>query len=68
MAPQADPTYDYTPVLVNRGDRGPSVAALKAAISGSGVAASYPAAVMQTMTKDDLIFVCKTHSIAVTGM
>ena len=68
MAPQADPVYDYTPVLVNRSDRGPSVAALKAAISGSGVSASYPAATMQTMTKDDLIFVCKTHSIAVTGM
>lgn len=63
-----DPTYDYTPVLTNRGDRGPSVTALRAAIAGSGVAASYPSRVLDAMTKDDLIFVCKTHSIAVTGL
>lgn len=68
MAPQNDVQYDYTPAMANRSERGPSVAALKAAISGSGVAASYPTATMQTMTKDDLIFVCKTHSIAVTGL
>lgn len=66
--PINDPVYDYTPVLINRSDRGPSVAALRAAITGSGVAANYPSARLDVATKDDLIYICKTHNIAVTGM
>lgn len=46
----------------------PSTAALKAAISGSGVAASYPVSFMRTATKNDLIYVCRLHSITVTGL
>lgn len=46
----------------------PTIAALKAAISGSGVSASYPAATMMTMTKDDLIYICRTNAIAVAGL
>jgi hypothetical protein len=46
----------------------PSIAALKAAIAGSPQAASYPARTMNTMTENDLIFVCRTHGIAVAGL
>lgn len=53
--------------LVQKGGK-PTIAQLKAAISGSGVAASYPAAAMMTMTKDDLIFICRTNGIAVAGL
>lgn len=59
----AGPTTHY----VNDGAQ-PTVAALKAAIAGSGVSASYPAAFMFTATKDDLIYVCRTNSIAVAGL
>lgn len=46
----------------------PSIAALKTAISGSGVSASYPAATLRAMSKNDLIYVCRLHGIAVTGL
>lgn len=65
---QFDVVSDTTPKLQNRPRRGPSISDLKAAITGSGVAASYPASRMDAMTKDDLIFVCKTHNITVAGL
>lgn len=46
----------------------PTVAALKTAISGSGVSASYPAATLLAMTKNDLIYVCRQNGIAVAGL
>jgi len=46
----------------------PSIAALKTAISGSGVASSYPAAVLQAATKNDLIYICRTNNISVAGL
>lgn len=46
----------------------PSIAALKAAISGSGQAASYPAATLRAISKNDLIGICRVHSIAVVGL
>lgn len=46
----------------------PTVAALKAAIAGSGVTAKYPAAFMHSATKNDLIHVCRTEGIAVAGL
>lgn len=64
-----DVNADTTPVLVNKkADTKPTIAALKAAISGSGVSASYPAAFLTAATKDDLIYVCKTHGISVVGL
>lgn len=66
-----DPLNDITPVLTVQNvmlGKFPTIAALKAAISGSGVSASYPAAAMQTMTKNDLIFICKSHAIACVGL
>lgn len=50
------------------GQKFPTIAALKAAIAGSGVSASYPAARMHTLTQNDLIFICRTHSISVVGL
>ena len=50
------------------GTKFPQIAALKAAISGSAVAASYPAARMHAMTRNDLVFVCRTHGIACVGV
>ena len=46
----------------------PTIAELKAAIAGSGVAAKYPAKFMFTATKNDLIFACRTEGIAVAGL
>ena len=64
-----DVNADSTPVLVNKkADTKPTVAALRAAISGSAQSASYPAAVLNTATKDDLIYVAKTHGISVVGL
>jgi hypothetical protein len=64
-----DVNADSTPVLVNKkADTKPTIAALRAAIAGDAVAASYPAAFLNTATKDDLIYVCKTHGISVVGL
>jgi hypothetical protein len=46
----------------------PTIAALKAAIAGSGVAASYPTAVLLGSTENDLIYICKLHNISVVGL
>jgi hypothetical protein len=53
--------------LVEKGGK-PTIAELKAAISGSGVSAKYPASFMFKATKDDLIFICRTEGIAVAGL
>jgi len=66
--PDFDPRADITPqnpLVVN--DK-PTVAALKAAIAGSGVSASYPAAQLLAMTKNDLVAICVNNSIAVSGL
>lgn len=64
-----DVNADSTPVLVNKkADTKPTVAALRAAIAGDAVSASYPAAFLDAATKDDLIYVCKTHGISVVGL
>ena len=41
---------------------------LKAAITGSGFAARYPASFLRAATKNDLISVCRIHGIAVAGL
>ena len=46
----------------------PTIAELKAAIAGSGVSARYPASFMRSATKNDLIHICRVHSIAVAGL
>lgn len=64
-----DVENDTAPALPYPGSgQKPSIAALKAAISGSGVAASYPAKVLNAATKNDLIYICRVHSIAVAGL
>lgn len=65
---------DYDPANQNGGLRlvvlggKPTIAQLKAAISGSGVAAKYPASHMFNCTKNDLIYICRTEGIAVAGL
>lgn len=64
-----DVNADTTPVLSNKkADTKPTIAALRTAIEGSGVAASYPSAFLDGATKDDLVYVCKTHGISVVGL
>lgn len=66
---QFDRNADTTPQMLNkRADTKPTVSALRTAIEGSGVAASYPTAVLETATKDDLVYICKTHNISVVGL
>jgi len=65
---------DYDPANLNGGVRlvvlggKPTIAQLKAAISGSGVAAKYPTSFMNSATKNDLIGVCRVEGIAVAGL
>ncbi len=65
---------DYDPANSNGGVRltvlggKPTIAQLKAAIAGSGVAAKYPASFMFTATKNDLIYVCRQEGISVAGL
>lgn len=65
---------DYDPANSNPGIRltvlggKPTIAQLKAAISGSGKSAQYPAAWMMSASKNDLIFACRSEGIAVAGL
>lgn len=64
-----DVNADTVPVLKNKpANTKPTIAALKTAIAGSGVSDSYPTAFLNAATKDDLVFVCKTHNISVVGL
>ena len=64
-----DVNADTTPVLSNKkADTKPTISALRTAIIGSAVADSYPAAFLDAATKDDLIYVAKTHNISVVGL
>ena len=64
-----DVNADTTPVLSNKkANTKPTISALRTAIAGSGVADSYPTAILDGATKDDLIYICKTHSISVVGL
>lgn len=64
-----DVNADSTPVLVNKkADTKPTIDALRTAIAASGVSASYPTAFLNAATKDDLIYVAKTHNISVVGL
>lgn len=57
-----------TPVQDKKQPSGPTVTALKAAISGSAHAAKYPAAFMYAATYNDLVYICRVHGIAVAGI
>lgn len=46
----------------------PSVPALRTAIAGSSVSASYPSAILDAATKNDLVNIVRTHNISVTGL
>jgi hypothetical protein len=64
-----DQNADTTPQRLNkRANTKPTISDLRTAISGSGVSGSYPAAFLDAATKDDLIYVCKTHGISVVGL
>ena len=70
--PDFDTKNDITPALqfpsTTQGGKFPTIAALKAAIAGSVVASSYPAATLQVSTKNDLVYICRLHGIAVVGI
>lgn len=57
-----------TPVNNTKQPSGPSIPALKAAISGSAHAAKYPAAFMFAATYNDLVYICRLHGIVVAGI
>jgi hypothetical protein len=63
---------DVTPALpfpsTNSGGKFPTIAALRIAITGSAVAASYPLATLLASTRNDLVFICRTHSIPCVGI
>jgi len=63
----ADTRYDYQPVLPTHGDRGPSIAQLKATISGSGVASKYPASYLLQCTRNDLLNIIRVEGLSQTG-
>lgn len=65
-----DPANQNTPAATRLPTLGgkPSIADLKAAISGSAFAARYPASFMMKATKNDLISICRVHSIPVAGL
>lgn len=63
-----DPKNDTTPALQFDQPHLPSVSALRAAIAASEVTTSYPTAFLDTATKNDLIYVARTHGISVTGL
>lgn len=66
--PNLDLKNDITPALQFDKPSTPTVSALRAAIAGSGVAASYPTAFLDGATVNDLIYVCRQHGIAVVGL
>ncbi len=62
-----DPPNQNTPAatrLVNNFAK-PTIAELKAAISGSGFASRYNADFMMKATRNDLLHVCRLHGITV---
>jgi hypothetical protein len=64
-----DVNADTTPVLSNKkADTKPTIEDLREAIEESDESESYPTAFLDAATKDDLIFVCKTHGISVVGL
>jgi len=56
---------DVTPKQTLTPHRKPTITELKNAIAASPQASSYPAAALQSMTRNDLIAVAKRHSITV---
>jgi len=67
--PVSDVKHSLTPHNDNRIQNDhPNVGGLRTAIAGSAYSASYPAAFLNTATKQDLIYVCVTHGISVTGL
>ena len=53
--------------LVQAGGK-PTIAELKIAIAASAVTAKYPAKLMFSATKNDLIYICRQEGIAVAGL
>lgn len=65
--PQHDLLNDVTPKNTNRPPVGPTVAALKSALSTYN-STSYPATYLNTATKNDLIYAAKLHGLSVAGL
>ena len=63
-----DYVNDTTPVNVFDHPSLPIVSAMRSAIAGSAVSASYPSALLDAATKNDLVYICRTHSISVAGL
>lgn len=65
-----DVNADTLPALSypKTGTKFPTISALRTAIAGSGVAASYPTEKLEAMTKNDLVYICRLHGIACVGI
>jgi hypothetical protein len=63
-----DQINDTTPVLTFDHPSLPIVSAMRTAIAGSAVSASYPTAWLDAATKNDLVYACRVNSIAVAGL
>lgn len=63
-----DPANQNSTIILPTPGGKPTIAQLKAAIAGSGVASSYPAAFMFAASKNDLIAICRANAIAVAGL
>jgi len=63
-----DQINDTTPVLTFDHPSLPIVSAMRTAIAASGVSASYPSALLDAATKQDLMYICRVHGISVAGL
>ena len=63
-----DQINDVTPVLTFDHPTLPIVSAMRTAIAASGVSSSYPSALLDAATKNDLIYICRVHGISVAGL
>lgn len=59
---------DTTPVNTFDHPSLPVVSAMRSAIAGSAVSASYSSARLDAATKNDLVYICRVHNIAVAGL
>jgi hypothetical protein len=63
-----DYVNDTTPVLTFDHPSLPIISAMRTAIGASGVSSSYPSAVLDAATKNDLVYICRVNSISVAGL
>lgn len=62
-----DVRVDVTPQNVFRRSKGPTVTALRAALTAHN-ATSYSSTRLDSMTDNDMIFACRQHGLSVAGL